>query len=98
MNGRVARLTLAPCHFQRIDRQPGSRMVRPAIKRQGRELGRAGSLLLVGALMAGLNIVGAYLVKDAVGAGQRAAAEQRGLVVVGTPFLQQMQEADSGSV
>ena len=50
-------------------------------------------VLLVGALMAGLNILGAYLVKDAVVAGQRIAAEQRGYVVVGTPFLQQVQEA-----
>jgi len=51
------------------------------------------SVLLTAVIMAGVNIMGAYLVKDAVLAGQRVAAEERGQVVVGALFSYQVQEA-----
>lgn len=90
---RVTWLLLAAARRRAVGRR---RRARQVFRQQsgGKAANWSGlSLLLVGALMAGLNIVGAYLVKDAVLAGQRVAAEQRGRVVVGTPFLRQVQEA-----
>lgn len=90
---RVTWLLLRTAHRRAIGRRKRARQI---FRQQssGRAANWSGlGVLLVGALMAGLNTLGAYLVKDAVGAGQRVAAEQRGYVVVGAPFLQQVQEA-----
>lgn len=90
---RVTWLLLATARKRAMGRQKRARQM---FRQQssGKAANWSGlGVLLAALLMAGLNIVGAYLVKDAVLAGQRVAAEQRGYVVVGAPFLQQVQEA-----
>lgn len=90
---RVVYLLLAASRRRAIGRQKRARqMFRQQSGGKTANWSRLGVLLTV-AMMAGVNVGGAYLVRGAVTAGQRVAAEQRGQVVVGAPFSQQVQEA-----
>jgi len=90
---RVVWLLLATSRKRAIGRQKRARqMFRQQSGGKAANWSGLGVLLTV-AVMAGVNVGGAYLVRGAVTAGQRVAAEQRGQVVVGARFFQQVQEA-----
>lgn len=90
---RVIFLLLAASRRRAIGRQKRARqMFRQQSGGKTANWSKLGVLLTV-VMMAGVNVGGAYLVKSAVTAGQRVAAEQRGQVVVGAQFFQQVREA-----